>query len=51
MSHCESLTRTLSAASCFVANGINNWLPTLYETVYHLPLQEALPLASITSPP
>ncbi len=39
----------LWAASYFVANGINNWLPTLYKTVYHLPLQEALRLASITN--
>lgn len=30
----------LWAASYFVANGINNWLPTLYKTVYHLPLQD-----------
>ncbi len=39
----------LWAASYFVANGINNWLPTLYKTVYHLPLQEALRLASVTN--
>lgn len=36
----------LWAASYFVANGINNWLPTLYKTVYQLPLQEALRMAS-----
>jgi putative MFS transporter len=39
----------LWAASYFVANGINNWLPTLYKTVYHLPLQEALRMASLTN--
>jgi putative MFS transporter len=39
----------LWAASYFVANGINNWLPTLYKTVYHLPLQDSLRLASITN--
>jgi putative MFS transporter len=39
----------LWASSYFVANGINNWLPTLYKTVYHLPLQDALRLASLTN--
>lgn len=39
----------LWALSYFVANGINNWLPTLYSTVYHLPLQQALRLASVTN--
>lgn len=39
----------LWAASYFVANGLNNWLPTLYKTVYHLPLQEALRYASLTN--
>jgi len=39
----------LWASSYFVANGINNWLPTLYKTVYHLPLQDALRLASVTN--
>lgn len=40
---------TLWAASYFVANGINNWLPTLYKTVYKMPLQEALRMASLTN--
>jgi putative MFS transporter len=39
----------LWGASYFVANGINNWLPTLYRTVYHLPLQESLRMASVTN--
>lgn len=39
----------LWASSYFVANGINNWLPTLYKTVYQLPLQDALRLASFTN--
>jgi len=39
----------LWASSYFVANGINNWLPTLYSTVYHLPLQESLRFASVTN--
>ena len=39
----------LWASSYFVANGINNWLPTLYKTVYQLPLKEALRMASWTN--
>lgn len=39
----------LWASSYFVANGINNWLPTLYRTVYQLPLQESLRMASLTN--
>ena len=39
----------LWASSYFVANGINNWLPRLYTTVYHLPLQDALQMASISN--
>jgi putative MFS transporter len=47
-------TRTLIvwllwASSYFVANGINNWLPSLYKTVYHLPLQESLRMASLSN--
>ncbi|TKC88751.1 MFS transporter [Trinickia terrae] len=40
---------TLWASSYFVANGINNWLPSLYKTVYHLPLQESLRMASASN--
>jgi len=32
-----------------VANGLNNWLPTLYKTVYHLDLKTALHAASMTN--
>jgi MFS transporter, putative metabolite:H+ symporter len=32
-----------------VANGLNNWLPTLYRTVYHLDLKTALRAASMTN--
>lgn len=39
----------LWATSYFVANGINNWLPTLYRTIYNMPLQEALRMASLTN--
>jgi putative MFS transporter len=39
----------LWASSYFVANGINNWLPSLYKTVYNLPLQESLHMASISN--
>ncbi|TQK03487.1 MFS transporter [Herbaspirillum sp. SJZ107] len=39
----------LWASSYFIANGINNWLPSLYKTVYHLPLQESLRMASLSN--
>jgi putative MFS transporter len=39
----------LWAATFFVANSLNNWLPTLYKTVYKLPLQDALRAASLTN--
>jgi putative MFS transporter len=32
-----------------VTNGINNWMPTLYNTVYHLPLQASLNFALLTN--
>ena len=40
---------TLWATAYFVNNGLNNWMPSLYKTVYHLPLQESLRLASLSS--
>jgi putative MFS transporter len=40
---------TLWATAYFVNNGLNNWLPSLYKTVYHLPLQESLRLASLSN--
>jgi putative MFS transporter len=39
----------LWASSYFIANGINNWLPSLYKTVYNLPLQESLYRASLSN--
>jgi putative MFS transporter len=39
----------LWATAYFVNNGLNNWLPSLYKTVYHLPLQESLRLASLSN--
>jgi putative MFS transporter len=33
----------------FVSNTLNNWLPTLYNTVYRLPLRQALRAASLTN--
>jgi putative MFS transporter len=32
----------LWAAAYFITNGLNNWMPTLYSSVYHLSLGEAL---------
>jgi putative MFS transporter len=40
---------TLWFTAYFVSNGLNNWLPSLYKTVYHLPLQESLRAASVTN--
>ena len=37
----------LWASAFLVANGLNNWMPTLYTTVYHLALPQALRAASI----
>ncbi|WP_028216538.1 MFS transporter [Paraburkholderia oxyphila] len=39
----------LWATSYFVANGLNNWLPSLYHTVFHMPLVDALRTASLTN--
>jgi putative MFS transporter len=39
----------LWASAFFVSNSLNNWLPTLYKTVYHLPLASALRAASYTN--
>jgi len=33
---------TLWAAAYFITNGLNNWMPTLYSSVYHLSLAQAL---------
>jgi putative MFS transporter len=39
----------LWASAYFVSNGLNNWMPSLYNTVYHLPLQQSLRAASMTN--
>jgi putative MFS transporter len=33
----------------FVANGLNNWMPSLYRSVYHLTLKQSLRAASLTN--
>jgi len=40
---------TLWFSAFFIANGLNNWLPSLYSTVYKLPLRESLRAASLTN--
>ncbi len=40
---------TLWASAFFVANSLNNWMPTLYHTVYGLDLRDALRAASMTN--
>jgi MFS transporter, putative metabolite:H+ symporter len=39
----------LWASAFLVANSLNNWMPTLYTTVYHLALPQALRAASMTN--
>ena len=39
----------LWACAFFVANSLNNWMPSLYNTVYHLGLQASLRAASLTN--
>jgi MFS transporter, putative metabolite:H+ symporter len=39
----------LWASAFFVANGLNNWMPSLYNTVYHLGLSQSLRAASMTN--
>jgi len=40
---------TLWAAAYFVTNSLNNWMPSLYNTGYHLGLKESLRAASLTN--
>ena len=40
---------TLWATAFFVTNSLNNWLPSLYNTVYHLELRQSLRAASMTN--
>jgi MFS transporter, putative metabolite:H+ symporter len=37
------------ATAYFVTNSLNNWMPSLYNTVYHLGLQQSLRAASMTN--
>lgn len=39
----------LWATAYFVANSLNNWMPSLYNTVYRLPLKQSLRAASLTN--
>jgi putative MFS transporter len=39
----------LWATAYFAANSLNNWMPSLYNTVYRLPLQQSLRAASMTN--
>ena len=39
----------LWATAYFVTNSLNNWMPSLYSTIYHLPLQQSLRAASMTN--
>jgi MFS transporter, putative metabolite:H+ symporter len=39
----------LWATAYLIANSLNNWMPTLYTTVYHLALPQALRAASMTN--
>ena len=39
----------LWACAYFVANSLNNWMPSLYNNVYHLNLRESLRAASMTN--
>jgi len=40
---------TLWFSAFFISNGLNNWLPSLYKTVYKLSLKDSLHAASITN--
>lgn len=40
---------TLWTSAYFIANSLNNWLPSLYNTVYHLGLRQSLRAASMTN--
>ncbi|MBV9505968.1 MAG: MFS transporter [Acidobacteriia bacterium] len=40
---------SLWACAYFVANGLNNWMPSLYTSVYHLGLRQSLRAASMTN--
>jgi len=39
----------LWACAYFITNGLNNWMPTLYSSVYHLSLAQALRAGTLTN--
>jgi len=39
----------LWACAYFITNGLNNWMPTLYSSVYHLDLAQALRAGTLTN--
>ena len=39
----------LWACAYFITNGLNNWMPTLYSSVYHLSLGQALRAGTLTN--
>jgi putative MFS transporter len=39
----------LWACAYFITNGLNNWMPTLYSSVYHLSLSQALRAGTLTN--
>jgi len=43
------IVAALWASAYFVANSLNNWMPSLYNTVYHLDLRHSLRAASLTN--
>lgn len=40
---------TLWVMAYFITNGLNNWMPTLYNSVYHLSVQESLRAGTLTN--
>jgi MFS transporter, putative metabolite:H+ symporter len=40
---------TLWASAYFITNGLNNWMPTLYNRVYHLSLAQSLRAGTLTN--
>src|SRR6185295_17984208 len=40
---------TLWTSAYFITNGLNNWMPTLYNRAYHLTLQQSLRAGTLTN--
>ena len=40
---------TLWTTAYFITNGLNNWMPTLYNRAYHLTLQQSLRAGTLTN--